>query len=58
MAAEEIGIAYGKKKEIVAKLVPKPAEKKPERNLGIYEGKWKVVFKPDFKMDTDEFLGE
>jgi antitoxin (DNA-binding transcriptional repressor) of toxin-antitoxin stability system len=31
LAGEEIGILYGKKKEIVAKLVPKTAEKKTRR---------------------------
>ena len=57
LAGEEIGILYGKRKEMVAKLVPKPTEKKPRRKLGILEGKGKVEFRPDFKMTEEEFLG-
>ncbi len=57
IAGEEIGILYGKKKEIVAKIVPKTPVEKPGRKLGILEGKTKVTFGPDFKMTTEEFLG-
>jgi len=57
IAGEEIGIQYGKKKEIVAKLVPKTAEKKPQRKLGILEGKGTITFGADFKISEDEFLG-
>jgi antitoxin (DNA-binding transcriptional repressor) of toxin-antitoxin stability system len=56
LAGEEIGIMYGKKKEIVAKLVPKTTEKKIRRKIGIWEGKGKVKFATDFKMTEDEFL--
>lgn len=54
---EEIGISYGRKKEIVACIVPKKVVEKPKRKLGILEGKSKVVFANDFKMSEDEFLG-
>ena len=57
LAGEEIGILYGKKKEIVARLVPKSSAKKPKRKIGILEGKWKVVFNAGFKMTEKEFLG-
>lgn len=57
LAGEEIGILYGKKKEIVAKLVPKTAKKKARRKLGILEGKGTITFSKDFKMTTEEFLG-
>jgi len=57
LAGEEIGISYGKNKEIVAKLVPKTPAKKPKRKLGILEGKGKVVFNDNFKMTEKEFLG-
>lgn len=57
LAGEEIGIMYGRKKEIVAKLVPKSAAKKPKRKLGILEGKGKVTFHDDFKITEEEFLG-
>lgn len=54
---EEIAIAFGKKKKIVAYLVQKPTIKLEKRKLGLGESKGKVVFKPDFKMTEDEFLG-
>src|SRR5688572_14781846 len=57
LAGEEVGILYGKKKEVVAKLVPKNASKKPKRKLGIFEGKGKVKFGKDFKFTEEEFLG-
>ena len=57
LAGEEIGILYGKKRDLVAMLVPKPIENKPSRKLGILEGKGSVVFGPDFKMTEEEFLG-
>ena len=34
LGGEEIGILYGKKKEIVAKLVPKTSDKKQKRKIG------------------------
>ncbi len=57
LAGEEIGIIYGKKKELVAKLVPKTIEKKQKRKIGILEGKGKIVFGSDFKITEEEFLG-
>ncbi|HEY2648946.1 MAG TPA: hypothetical protein VGI38_07115 [Puia sp.] len=56
-AGEEIGIAYGKSKKIVARLVPKNIEMKKKRKIGILNGKVKITFAKDFKMSTDEFLG-
>jgi len=56
-AGEEIGISFGKNKQVVACLVPKPAEKKSKRKIGILEGKGKVKFGPDFKMTAEELLG-
>ena len=57
LAGEEIGISYGKSKEIVARLVPKASPKKQKRNIGILEGKGSVHFGNDFKMTEEEFLG-
>ena len=57
MSGEEIAISYGKKKEIVARLVPKNQAKKPPRKLGIWEGELKVKFAKDFKMTGEELLG-
>lgn len=57
LAGEEIGIVYGRKKEIVAKLVPKNAGKKPRRKIGILENKGKIKIGKDFKITEKEFLG-
>ena len=57
LEGEEIGILFGKKKEIVAMLVPKTPVKKSRRKLGILDGKGKVIFGKDFKMTEEEFLG-
>lgn len=54
---EEIAVAFGKKKEIVAYLVPKSARKPGSRKLGILQNKGKVTFADDFKMTEEEFLG-
>ena len=56
-AGEEIGIAYGKTKEVVARLVPKAHGKKQKRKIGIWDKRAKVKFEADFKMTTEEFLG-
>jgi antitoxin (DNA-binding transcriptional repressor) of toxin-antitoxin stability system len=56
-SGEEIGIAYGKNKVIVARLVPKNTSKKMKRKIGILDGKGKVKFSRDFKLTTEEFLG-
>jgi hypothetical protein len=40
----------------VARLVPK-AGKKEKRKIGVLEGKSTVVFKDNFKMTEEEFLG-
>ena len=56
-AGEEIGIAYGKSKVVVARLVPKKMKKKEKRKIGILNGKGKVIFSRDFNLTTEEFLG-
>jgi antitoxin (DNA-binding transcriptional repressor) of toxin-antitoxin stability system len=56
-AGEEIGISYGKNKEVVACLVPKVTEKQRKRKIGILEGKGKVSFGANFKISSEEFLG-
>jgi len=57
MAGEEIAIQYGRKKEIVAMMIPKTSEPKPLRKLGILEGKGSIEFATDFKITEEEFLG-
>lgn len=56
-AGEEIAILYGKRKKIVAKLVPEIYQKKSRRKIGIWDKKWKVKFHTDFKMTEEELLG-
>jgi antitoxin (DNA-binding transcriptional repressor) of toxin-antitoxin stability system len=56
-AGEEIDIAYGKNKEVIARLVPRTADKQSKRKIGILKKKSKVVFSKDFRLTTDEFLG-
>lgn len=56
-SGEEIAVAFGKKKEIVAYLIPKEARTPAKRQLGILQGKGKVTFATDFKLTDDEFLG-
>ncbi|MDB5007688.1 MAG: Phd YefM protein [Mucilaginibacter sp.] len=55
-AGEKIAVTYGKKKEIIGYFSPDTPQK-PKRKLGILEGKVEVIFKPDFEMTTEEFLG-
>jgi len=57
LAGEEIGISYGKRKEIVAKVVPKSVDKKPKRKIGVWEGKANIKFAKDFSITEEEFLG-
>ncbi len=56
-AGEEIGIVFGKSKVVVARLVPRNNEKQKKREIGILDGKGKVLFTQDFKLTTEEFLG-
>jgi antitoxin (DNA-binding transcriptional repressor) of toxin-antitoxin stability system len=57
LAGEEIGISYGKNKEVVARLVPKSTSKKERRKIGILEGKGTIKFGGDFSITEEEFLG-
>jgi antitoxin (DNA-binding transcriptional repressor) of toxin-antitoxin stability system len=54
---EEVAIAYGKRKEVVAVLSPKQ-KVKPVRKLGTLEHKGKVIIHDDWKMTAEELLGE
>lgn len=55
-SGEEFAILFGKRKRIVAKLVP-PTSFKSRRKLGILDGKANVKFNKDFKMTEEELLG-
>jgi len=53
---KEIGISYGKRKEIVARLVPPEMNKGSKRKIGVLEGKASVKFNKDFKITEEELL--
>lgn len=55
-AGEEIAIAFGQKKEIVAYLVPRSARRDIKRELGLLAGKAQAVFQDDFTITESEFL--
>jgi antitoxin (DNA-binding transcriptional repressor) of toxin-antitoxin stability system len=56
-AGNEIGIAYGKKKETVAVIIPYEQWKKTKkRELGTLKGKGTVTFSKNFKMTDEEFI--
>jgi antitoxin (DNA-binding transcriptional repressor) of toxin-antitoxin stability system len=57
LAGEEIGISYGKNKEIVARLVPKASIKNARRKIGIWDKKAEIKFGANFKMTEEELLG-
>lgn len=54
---EEIAIAFGRKKEVLAYIVPKKYKdhQKP-RPLGLLDGKAKIVISDDFKMTEEDLL--
>lgn len=54
---EEITVTYGKNKEILGHFIPKRKKVLKKRVLGSLEGKMKVIFKDDFKITEEEFLG-
>ena len=57
LAGKEVAISYGKRKEIVARLVPRAVEKKAKRKIGVFEGKGKIRFKKDYTITEEELIG-
>lgn len=55
-AGEEIAVSFGRKKEVVAYLIPKSARRPAERKLGLLANKGNITFAPDFSMTEEEFL--
>jgi len=53
---EKIAVTFGRKKEIIGYFLPELPQQ-PKRKLGILEGKAKVIFRDDFKITEEEFLG-
>ena len=49
----KVGILYGKAKKPVAMIVPY-YEEKPDRQIGILDGKITIQFSDDFKMSAEE----
>ena len=53
----EIGIAFGRKKETIAVIVPIEEYRRIKtRKLGTLEGKVKVEFKDDWEMTDEELI--
>ncbi|HAW85255.1 MAG TPA: prevent-host-death protein [Spirochaetaceae bacterium] len=53
----EIGIAFGKKRETIAVIIPIAEYKRIKaRKLGTLEGKVKVEFKADWSITDEEFI--
>jgi antitoxin (DNA-binding transcriptional repressor) of toxin-antitoxin stability system len=56
-AGNEVVIAYGKKKQTIAVIIPYEKWKKSQkRELGTLEGKMSVSFRDDFKMTDEEII--
>jgi antitoxin (DNA-binding transcriptional repressor) of toxin-antitoxin stability system len=56
-AGNEVAIAYGRKKKIVAVIVPyEKWGKRPKRQLGTLEGRMSVEFASDFSMTDEELV--
>ena len=54
---EEIYITYGKKKEVIAQIIPfKKKVRKKKRKLGGLKGKMRVTFHGDWHISDEEIL--
>ena len=54
---EEVGVTYGKDKQVIGVFSPPQKKNLSKRPLGLLKGKVKFTFKDDFKMTVEEFLG-
>lgn len=55
---EEVAIAFGRKKEILAYIVPKQfRDAQPPRPVGLLDGKVKMSIPGNFKMSEAELTG-
>lgn len=52
-----IAVTYGRKKEVIGYFVPDLEENNKERKIGMLDGKAEIIFKDDFKITEEEFLG-
>ena len=56
-AGDEIAIAYGKKKQTIAVIIPYEKWKQSQiRQLGTLKGKAEVIFAEDFSMSDEELI--
>ncbi len=55
-AGHDVAIAYGRKKETLAVIVPYSHYSPTTRKLGLFKNKAKVKFGRNFKMSDTEFL--
>jgi len=56
-SGKEIGISFGRRKDIIAVIIPIDEYKKIKtRRLGTLEGKASVEFKGEWKISDEEFL--
>ena len=53
---EEIAIAYGRKKEVIARIVPEKKVKRKKRKLGPLKGKARFRVVGKWEMTDEEFL--
>jgi len=53
---EEIAIAFGKNKKVIAYIVPELHSEQPKRQLGLLEGKATFEWIGDGKITEEEFL--
>jgi hypothetical protein len=52
-----IAVTYGRKKEVIGYFVPDLEKSNSERKIGMLDGKAEIIFKDDFKITEEEFLG-
>ena len=52
-----IVLVYWKRCKIINYFVPKKAKNVKKRRIGLLDGKAQVIFREDFAMTDEEFLG-
>jgi hypothetical protein len=52
-----IAVTFGRKKEVIGYFVPDLEKSNSERKIGMLDGKAEIIFKDDFKITEEEFLG-
>ncbi|MGN7988562.1 type II toxin-antitoxin system Phd/YefM family antitoxin [Pedobacter miscanthi] len=52
-----IAVTYGRKKEVIGYFVPDLEESNNQRKIGLLDGKAEIIFKDNFKITEEEFLG-